>query len=47
MRSLKLLIMLVAAAVRQFANRVVWPDEGKSSVPPIRYDGDPRDIYLA
>ena len=47
MRSLGLLCLLFSAALKQFVYREVWPDEKEEQLPPIRYGGDPTEIYLA
>ena len=48
MKSIALYLRTIAAAIVHYLNQVVWPqEEQENPVPPIRYDGDPKDIYLA
>ena len=47
MRSIGLFCLLLSAALKQFVHREVWPDEKEEQLPPIRYEGDPTEIYLA
>ena len=47
MRILHQLYRLLSAVYVHSVRRVVWPEDKGSEVPPIRYDGDPTEIYLA
>jgi hypothetical protein len=38
---------LLVACLARFHRTTIAPETGGDSLPPIRYEGDPRDIYLA
>jgi len=46
MRTILLVFQLAIAAIWDFARREVYSDQAAQQ-PPIRYDGDPTEIYLA
>ena len=41
------LISLCVAVAKWFHRTTVAPETKAKNVPPIRFDGDPTDIYLA
>ena len=47
MNRIKDLWDLVAAAISDFYRREINAAECSESRPPIRYDGDPTEVYLA
>jgi hypothetical protein len=47
LRFVRSLASLPLAIVRWSFNNVMQPSGNGDPLPPIRYDGDPRDIYLA
>lgn len=51
MRILGSFCLLFSAALKEFFHREVWPDQNpekeNNQLPPIRYEGDPTEIYLA
>ncbi len=47
MRTVRLYGLMFSAALKAFLNREVRKERQGDQVPPIRYDGDPTEIYLA
>lgn len=47
MRIVNWLSLTISAALEAYLRRDVWPEDRNEPVPPIRYDGDPTEIYLA
>lgn len=41
------LLQMTAAGAKWFHRTTIAPDNGGQPLPPIRYDGDPTEIYLA
>jgi hypothetical protein len=47
MSKIKTLFSLPLAIGKWFYSTTIAPENGGKSLPPIRYDGDLNDIYLA
>lgn len=47
MRTVAFFCLLLSAAIKDHFRREVWPEKQAEPLPPIRYDGDPTEIYLA
>lgn len=47
MRIVRLLCSLFSSALKKFLHQVVLPEDKEEQLAPIRYIGDPTEIYLA